>query len=51
MKSALTHWADLEAARDDSSMNLKQHLRQHTSAWWAHTFLTSLKARLNALIG
>ncbi len=24
MKSAFTHWANLEAARDDSSMNLKE---------------------------
>ncbi len=24
MKSAFTHWANLEAARDDSSMNLKK---------------------------
>ncbi len=29
MKSAFTHWANLEAARDDSSMNLNYRLNKY----------------------
>ncbi len=50
MKSAVTHWANLEAALDDSSMNLNETQKQTFIKRFERVPHTCLSQRLNKLV-